>query len=248
MLGKKPWVRLRRSEGGVKRPKGSCDHFKADRRKPAPLSGDPDQPRRGAGPGCYLGHRRHRLRDLRRRLHRELPAVLAGPAAHERRALGRPRSRFPCPQHYERAGNAARHSDHSRDEKRSQIEAAAALSSRKSLYAHSRDEQAKIAGEETPESIEAQLQAAIAAAANRWRASEKCNPDLIGQPLTRIFCEDIRKTRSEEGGRYQARRTRRQDSEARRRSQNGKGRDPKQPRSLLGCHGRCHRHAGLQNR
>jgi hypothetical protein len=89
--------------------------------------------------------------------------------------------------------NAAGHSDHSRDEKRFQIEAAAALSSRKSHYVHGRDEQAKVAGEATPESIEAQLRAAIAADANRWRASEKCNPDLIGRPLTRIFCEDIHK-------------------------------------------------------
>ena len=89
--------------------------------------------------------------------------------------------------------NAASHSDHSRDEKRSQIQSAATISSQRSQWSHGRDEQAKIAGEATPDSIEAELQAAIAADANRWRASEKCNPDLIGQPLTRIFCEDIHK-------------------------------------------------------
>jgi hypothetical protein len=54
-----------------------------------------------------------------------------------------------------------------------------------------RKEQVAIAGNTTPESIQAQIQAAIAADAKRWQASDKCNPDAISQPMTRVFCEGI---------------------------------------------------------
>jgi hypothetical protein len=87
--------------------------------------------------------------------------------------------------------NAASHSDHSRDHFRDQMRASATIFEQKTKWSHGRDEQAKIAGEATPASIEAQLQAAIAADAKRWQASDKCNPDLIGQPLTRAFCEHV---------------------------------------------------------
>jgi hypothetical protein len=62
---------------------------------------------------------------------------------------------------------------------------------RRNELSQGRKEQVAIAGNTTPESIQAQIQAAIAADAKRWQASDKCNPDAISQPMTRAFCEGI---------------------------------------------------------
>jgi hypothetical protein len=88
-------------------------------------------------------------------------------------------------------GNAASHSDVARDNASSQIEKKGRIVARRSELSQGRKEQVAIAGNTTPESIQAQIQAAIAADAKRWQASDKCNPDAISQPLTRAFCEGI---------------------------------------------------------
>jgi hypothetical protein len=88
-------------------------------------------------------------------------------------------------------GNAASHSDVARDNASSQLEKKGRIVARRSELSQGRKDQVAIAGNATPDSIQAQIQAAIAADAKRWQASDKCNPDAISQPMTRAFCEGI---------------------------------------------------------
>lgn len=88
-------------------------------------------------------------------------------------------------------GNAASHSDHSRDQNRSMIAAAATFSEQRSQWSQRRAEQAKVAGEATPESIEAEAKALKAREARLWSASFQCDPRWITKDATKAFCAEV---------------------------------------------------------
>jgi len=88
-------------------------------------------------------------------------------------------------------GNLAAHSDHSRDQNRAKMVAATSLSSQKVALQNARSEQAKVAGEATPGSIEADAKALKAREARLWSASYECDPRWITKDTTKAFCADV---------------------------------------------------------
>ncbi len=88
-------------------------------------------------------------------------------------------------------GNAASHSDVSRDVASSQIEKKGRIVARRSELSQGRKEQAAIAGAATPESVEAEIQAAKAADAKRWNATDGCDLAKITAGPTRQFCSGL---------------------------------------------------------
>ena len=87
--------------------------------------------------------------------------------------------------------NIAAHSDSSRDSSRARIAAAGTVSARQSELSQRRAEQAKVAGEATPESIEAEAKALKAREARLWSASFSCDPNWITKDATKAFCAEV---------------------------------------------------------
>ena len=87
--------------------------------------------------------------------------------------------------------NAAGSSDHFRDQNRSKIAAAATISEQRSQWSQRRAEQAKVAGEATPESLEAEARALKAREARLWSASLECDPRWITKEATKAFCSEV---------------------------------------------------------
>ncbi|MFZ1106943.1 MAG: primase-like DNA-binding domain-containing protein [Rhodomicrobium sp.] len=87
--------------------------------------------------------------------------------------------------------NIAAHSDSSRDSSRARIAAAGTVSERQSQLSQRRAEQAKVAGEATPESIEADARALKAKEARLWNASFSCDPAWITKDATKEFCAEV---------------------------------------------------------
>lgn len=88
-------------------------------------------------------------------------------------------------------GNVAAHSDHSRDHSRAAMVMAADLAAQRSQLSARRLEQAKVAGEATPESIEAEAKALKAREARLWSASYQCDPQWITKDATKTFCAEV---------------------------------------------------------
>lgn len=88
-------------------------------------------------------------------------------------------------------GNAATYSDHSRDQKRAQIQAAAIILSQRSQLSQRRDEVAKVAEEATPKSLEADIDARKSQEAQRWRLSEGCKIEAVKGEAMRTFCKEV---------------------------------------------------------
>jgi len=88
-------------------------------------------------------------------------------------------------------GNAASHSDVARDNASSQIEKKSRIVARRSELSQGRKEQVAIAGNTTPESIEAEIRAAKSANSKLWNASFSCDPGWITKDATRKFCSEI---------------------------------------------------------
>jgi hypothetical protein len=87
--------------------------------------------------------------------------------------------------------NLASHTDHSRDENRAKMQTAAELSRQRDELTERRREQTKLAGEATPDSIEAEIQASKAANSSLWRASQSCDASSITRDITRAFCKSL---------------------------------------------------------
>ena len=88
-------------------------------------------------------------------------------------------------------GNAASHSDVSRDVASSQIEKKSRIVAKRSELSQARKEQAIVAGAATPESFEAEIRAAKAANSRLWSASFECDPRWITKDATREFCSGV---------------------------------------------------------
>ena len=90
-------------------------------------------------------------------------------------------------------GDLSAHSDNSRDQNRARIDAAATISEQRQQWSQRRAEQAKIAGEETPDSIEAEARAFKAANAAILRASQDCDPATLYSDRAKTFCGALAK-------------------------------------------------------
>jgi hypothetical protein len=90
-------------------------------------------------------------------------------------------------------GNAAAHSDHSREDRSSPIERKQRLERMREQTSQARQAQFAVAGDATPESIEAELQARKAGEAKRWNATEGCKVEKISAGPTRELCAEIAK-------------------------------------------------------
>jgi hypothetical protein len=88
-------------------------------------------------------------------------------------------------------GNAAAHSDHSREDRSSQIEKKQRVARMREQSSQACKAQFDIAGDTTPESIEAELQAKKAADARRWNATGGCDIAKISAGPTREFCAEV---------------------------------------------------------
>ena len=88
-------------------------------------------------------------------------------------------------------GNVAGHSDASRDQKRSQQQVSATISEQRSQWSQRRAEQAKVAGEATPEALEAEAKATQAGNAGLWRASEGCDTAKLYSDRAKAFCKSL---------------------------------------------------------
>ena len=88
-------------------------------------------------------------------------------------------------------GNAASHSDVSRDAASSQQEKARRLAERRSQLSQGRAEMVAIAGSATPESLEADIRAAKAASSRLWNSSYQCDPSWTTRDATREFCASL---------------------------------------------------------
>lgn len=99
-------------------------------------------------------------------------------------------------------GNAAAHSDHSRDENRSKMAAATRNSEQRTQWSQRRSELAKFVGgktpggievsaEATPGSIDAKARELKAREAKIWSASFSCDPSWITKAETKTFCAEI---------------------------------------------------------
>jgi hypothetical protein len=87
--------------------------------------------------------------------------------------------------------NLASHTDHSRDENRARMQTAVDISTQRAELAERRKEQAKLAGEATPDSIEAEIKATQAANSKLWQASQNCDPNRITRDVTKAFCKSL---------------------------------------------------------
>jgi hypothetical protein len=87
--------------------------------------------------------------------------------------------------------NLATHTDHSRDDARAKMQTAADISTQRVELNERRKAQAKLAGEATPESIEAEIRASRAANSSLWRVSESCDPNRITRDVTKAFCKGL---------------------------------------------------------
>ena len=88
-------------------------------------------------------------------------------------------------------GNAAANSEHGREDRTAQIREHARIEQQRSQWSQGRKEQVAIAGNATPDSIEAELQAAKAAEAGRWQATNGCNVEKITTGPSRAFCSNL---------------------------------------------------------
>ena len=88
-------------------------------------------------------------------------------------------------------GNIAEQSDASRDTKTAAKETVATLREQVSQVSQDRKAVAAVAGSATPAAIEAEIAAAKAADAPRWKATEQCNPDKITAGPSRTFCANL---------------------------------------------------------
>lgn len=92
--------------------------------------------------------------------------------------------------------NYAGHSDTSRDtlieQKRAHNEGVAEVSQ----VSQDRKEQAAVAGSATPDAIEADINAAKAADANRWKSTEGCNQEKITAGPSKDFCSGVAKLKA----------------------------------------------------
>ncbi|MGA7325451.1 MAG: hypothetical protein WBX25_13415 [Rhodomicrobium sp.] len=90
-------------------------------------------------------------------------------------------------------GNAAAHSEGSREDRSSQIERKQRLEKTLATWSQARKAQFDLAGDATPKSIESEIQAAKAVDAKRWNATGGCDVARITAGPTRVFCEGIAK-------------------------------------------------------
>lgn len=90
-------------------------------------------------------------------------------------------------------GNAASHSDVARDVASSRLSQKQRLEDRRNELSQGRKEQVAIAGNTTPDSIEAEIRAAKAANSKLWNASFSCDPAWITRDATREFCGGLAK-------------------------------------------------------
>ena len=88
-------------------------------------------------------------------------------------------------------GNAASHSDVARDVASSQSLKKQRLEDRRNELSQGRKEQVAIAGNATPDSIEAEIRAAKAANSKLWNASFSCDPAWTTRDATRAFCATL---------------------------------------------------------
>ena len=98
---------------------------------------------------------------------------------------------FLCLNVFNALGNAAAHSEDSRDLRSSQIRAFATSEKQRSQWSQARKAQAGVAGDATPESVEAEIQAAKAKDASRWQSTANCNPEKITAGPSRVFCSNL---------------------------------------------------------
>jgi hypothetical protein len=98
---------------------------------------------------------------------------------------------FLCLNVFNALGNAAAHSEDSRDLRSSQIRAFAAIEQQRSQWSQARKAQAGVAGDATPESVEAEIQADKAKDASRWQSTANCNPEKITAGPSRAFCSNL---------------------------------------------------------
>jgi hypothetical protein len=88
-------------------------------------------------------------------------------------------------------GNAASHSDVSRDGASSRAEKVRRLVERRLQLSQARSEMVAIAGAATAESIEAEAKALKAKEARLWTASFSCDPSWITKEATKAFCSEV---------------------------------------------------------
>ena len=87
--------------------------------------------------------------------------------------------------------NLSAHSEGLRDSKRAEKSDVATLQERLSQLSQSCKEQVAVAGNATPDSIDAEIQAAKAADAPRWKATDGCNVEKITAGPSKAFCATI---------------------------------------------------------
>ena len=87
--------------------------------------------------------------------------------------------------------NVAAHSDHFRDQNRAKMVAVSDLSSQRHQLSQRRADQAKVAGEETPEAIEAEAKALKASNAKLWSNTYSCDPAWATRDAAREFCASL---------------------------------------------------------
>ncbi len=92
---------------------------------------------------------------------------------------------------YNALGNVASHSEHSRGDRRAQMAASRRDADLSRQWLESRRAQAAIAGDATPESIEAEIQSVKAADATRWNATGGCDVVKITAGPSKTFCANL---------------------------------------------------------
>ena len=98
---------------------------------------------------------------------------------------------FLCLNVFNALGNAAAYSEHGREDRTARIREHARIEQQRSQWSQGRKEQAAIAGNATPDSIEAEIQAAKVAEAGRWQATGGCNVEKITAGTSRTFCANL---------------------------------------------------------
>lgn len=92
--------------------------------------------------------------------------------------------------------HATHRSDDRSDHRKSAIIAAEKASSQRSQWSQSRTEAAMVAGERTPDSYEADIQARILRDAKRWQATKECDPLHTTAGASMTFCSEVAELRS----------------------------------------------------
>jgi hypothetical protein len=90
-------------------------------------------------------------------------------------------------------GNAASHSDVARDVASSRLSQKQRLEDRRNELSQGRRDQVAIAGNTTPDSIDAEIRAAKSTNAKLWNASFSCDPAWITRDQTKEFCGGLAK-------------------------------------------------------